>query len=764
MNGGSRIINLRTGHAGLDDDLLLEESVPIDTYDPLPDSFDADYAPEQHYDWVMPALGLLIAVGWIGAMLALSWPALQRIGPIELTGFIAALCVPPALIGVLLLLRLRTSTAEARRFGRTAHAMREEAASLERTVGMLSRTIDANRAKLAEQTTQLVAIGDGAASKLASVATGLAEQVAQSDALARTLADAAATTHAKLDILLSMLPRAHSETIDIGAALDQAGLSAAAHVGALDAQLVALAERGRDADALASGAAHRLAAHISRMEATGETAGARLELVTEQMSDAVDALLRRTADAVDEARKGIATQGDAMLAMLGINQAALDRAARDSAEALSARISAIEALIDRIADRLGDQRTVSDAIIDELDSGITHVSGRLDALHVQGVERTQDLAASISALGGSANAMTEALKTGDVMARGAITTTEHLLLALDAAAREIDETLPDALARLDDRVVTSRQIVGQAKPELLALVTAAESTHDAIEAIAGVISGQRATLDKLSGTLLQTLSDGRVKADELGHMVDETIGRTHRFAEEAAPRLVEALIRVRDTASAAAERARETLATVIPEAAAALEHASAAAMERASGVALQHQIAAIGQAAEAAADAAARASDRLTRQMEAIADSTAVVDSRIADARAERDAADQDTFARRVSLLIESLNSASIDITKAFSADVTDSAWAAYLKGDRGVFTRRAVRLLDAGDAREIVRLYDDDTAFRDQVNRYIHDFEAMLRAILAQRDGSPLGVTLLSSDMGKLYVALAQAIERLRT
>jgi hypothetical protein len=49
-------------------------------------------------------------------------------------------------------------------------------------------------------------------------------------------------------------------------------------------------------------------------------------------------------------------------------------------------------------------------------------------------------------------------------------------------------------------------------------------------------------------------------------------------------------------------------------------------------------------------------------------------------------------------------------------------------------------------------------------VNRYIHDFEAMLRRILADRDGSPLGVTILSSDMGKLYVALAQAIERIRS
>ena len=89
--------------------------------------------------------------------------------------------------------------------------------------------------------------------------------------------------------------------------------------------------------------------------------------------------------------------------------------------------------------------------------------------------------------------------------------------------------------------------------------------------------------------------------------------------------------------------------------------------------------------------------------------------------------------------------------------------WAAYLRGDRGIFTRRAVALLDGGEVRAITQHYEADRGFRENVNHYIHDFEAMLRSLLSTRDGNALGVTLLSSDMGKLYVALAQAIERLR-
>jgi hypothetical protein len=721
---------------------------------------DEAFAPIARWPLVVAILALVL---WIGGALWLARDTLPTLDAIALVQFIAALAVVPTLIGVVWLLANRTSRSEATRFGATAQAMRAESAALEHRVAAMVETLDVTRTRLAEQAAALAAMADSAKARLAGLSEDVTQQVAQIDAHARGLAESSTVAQSSLGVLLASLPRAHDDTDAVARKLQAIGLSASEHAGALDAQLAALAERGREADLVAGGAAQRLAAHITRMEATSETAGARLEAVTGEMSVAVDALLGRTADAVDEARKGIAAQGDAMLAMLGTNQAALDRAARDSADALAGRIAAVHDAIDQVATRLDVQRVAGDAIVEGLETGLGRVDGQLDALHRQGTDRSQMLAASISALGGSADAMTEALKAGEAMALRTIGTTESLLIALDSAAREIDETLPEALQRLNEHVAFSRKAVGQTKPELLALVGAAETTHDAIEAIAGVIAEQRRTLDALSGGLLQTMATGRTEADALGVVVDETLTRTHRLVQEATPRLVDALSRVQDAATNAAERARETLATVIPHAADALETASAQAIARATGDAVERHVHAIVEATAAAVDAAQGATERLTGQVRTIAEQTAIVEARIVEARTEREDADQDTFGRRASLLIETLNSAAIDITKSFAPEVSDSAWGAYLKGDRGVFTRRAVRILDAVQAREIARLYDDDSRVREMINRYIHDFEAMLRTILAQRDGSPLGVTLLSSDMGKLYVALAQAIERLR-
>ena len=72
-------------------------------------------------------------------------------------------------------------------------------------------------------------------------------------------------------------------------------------------------------------------------------------------------------------------------------------------------------------------------------------------------------------------------------------------------------------------------------------------------------------------------------------------------------------------------------------------------------------------------------------------------------------------------------------------------------------------RLIGGSEARAIKAHYDSDPEFQQSVNRYVHDFESMLRRVLAERDGGMIAVTLMSSDMGKLYAALASALERRR-
>lgn len=716
-----------------------------------------------HWSKIAPIALAVLSLIWVGALSVLAWNNLREMTPVAIAQFAAALLTVPLLAGVLWLITLRTSAAEARRFGATARAMRAEAGLLEQTVASLTAAIESNRSLINEQAQTLSALGDTATARLAAIGSALSEEVSHATGHARALADTARAAQDNLNILTAGLPRAQEEVASLVIHIDRAALAAGEQTAALDVQVSALADRGREAEAVAGGAAQKLAAHIARMEATSENAGARLEAVTAEMSTAVDLMLDRTATAIDESRKSIAAQGDAMLAMVGANQAALDTAARVSAESLADRISLIELVIDRVAQRLDAQQGASDTLLTKLDDGIADVERKLAALHQHGIERSNLLAASISALGGSADAMTEAMRAGDEMATRAISTTEALLVALDAASREMDETMPAAVDRLDSRFAASKAVVVATKPELLALVTAAESTHDAIEAIAQVIADQRRNVDTLTGTLLESLTSGRAKADAIGQMVDEATERANRLAEDAAPRLLEALLRVRDTATQAAEHARDTLAKVIPEAAEALEKSGVVALRHAVDQGFEQTIAELSSVAESAIAATSRAAAELDRQIRSIDEKSAMVDSKIELARSEREEHETESFAKRASLLIEALNSASIDITRTFAPDIADSAWAAYLKGDRGVFTRRAVRLLDSAEQRDIARLYDDDLAFRDQVNRYIHDFEAMLRTILTQRDGSPLGVTLLSSDMGKLYVALAQAIERLR-
>lgn len=768
MNGGSSIIDLRRGTTGEASDHAMEqEEGNRPSLPPEPENWldEGEPAPSPS---IVPRIFAVLAVVAVLAWFATGGWLLQSrmasLDPLALMQYAALLCVPPALIGILWLLTQRNSQTEARRFAHTAQRLRHDANQIEMRIAALSDRIEGNRAQLNEQAHALISAGEEASERLRAVSDMVVQQVASIHGAARTLGDSSDTAGKRMAVLIATMPKARGEIDAMAETLDQLSLGANVSVGQLDAQLAALAERSRHADEVTGVAAQRLAAHIARMEATSETAGARIEAMTAEMANAVDGVLDRAAQAIDSARQGITAQGDAMLSMLQSRHDALDQAAQTGLHSLSERLGLVEQATLAIGDTLGRESERAEHLFAALDGGIANTGAQMEMLHDRGTRQTAELSQSVGAVTSGLGALEHAMQATERVALGTIENADALLTALDAAVREIDETLPQALLRLDARVGESRAVVAGAKPELLALVTAAESTHEAIEAINATVNAQRDTLVSLSAALVEALDTGSDRIAGIQSAIDRSVADTREFADNAAPRLVEALVRIRETAAAATDHARSALDAIAPDAAGRFEQATVQAFARAFDGAVEQQLAQLQTASEAAVQAATRASERVGEQVRTIARSTAEIETRIEDARVDREASERDSFGRRMSLLIEALNSAAIDITRALSTDVADTAWAAYLKGDRGVFTRRAVRLLDPAQLREIAHLYDEQDGFRDQVNRYIHDFEAMLRQILAQRDGSPMGVALLSSDSGKLYVALAQAIERLRT
>jgi len=171
-----------------------------------------------------------------------------------------------------------------------------------KAVQLTAAQIEENRAALADQTTMLATMADGAVLRLGEAAERMRERSDAVNASARALGDAASGAERSVEVVLSSLPKAHEELRGLAATVENVGLGASERAGTLDAQLSALSERGREADNIAGGAAQKLAAHLARMESTSETASARLERVTAEMSAAVDGVLERAARAIDEAR------------------------------------------------------------------------------------------------------------------------------------------------------------------------------------------------------------------------------------------------------------------------------------------------------------------------------------------------------------------------------------------------------------------------------------------------------------------------------
>lgn len=545
-------------------------------------------------------------------------------------------------------------------------------------------------------------------------------------------------------------------------ALEVAALEALrAQTAQLEGDIIAASERLHEAEEAA-----RLRAR-SEMEALDAEAAARLKLVEAAEAGALAAARARIAAITEEAEAIEARLSERDLRFaeaMEQRQAAFETRETQASEVLAQRLTALDdALAQRREAQLADTAKLV-AHGEDITAQLEKFGALLATITQQGHAARSSLTDGFDTLGQTlatkraALAETEArlaqltesgVRLLEIIQSGARTSREDLAQAITAAS--------DTLGQVESRAGDVRQLMlasGESGKDLSAYLI---MTREEIAAADAAIAGFGAKLAEQSDEALAKLQGLRGGFARLNEESGALAGETQEQLRAALAALEGAITQAFATLD---QGARE-------KAAALAESLGGEAVEALERKMRNETAATIGKIEQAAAHASGVGREvvvQLRDQLVKVNELTGNLEQRVSRAREMAEEQVGNDFARRMALITDSLNSAAIDISGALSAEVADTAWDAYLKGDRGIFTRRAVRLIDNGGARDIAELYQRDDIFKANVSRYIHDFEAMLRATLSTRDGHVLSVTMLGSDMGKLYVVLAQAIQRFRT
>lgn len=741
------------------DDVAAETQV---TADSLPDAVDTASF-EDAYEvepprrsvlaFVVPTMLLLAFAGWTAFFGLTYWPEAQSgLDNNRIVELIVRWAVPALLIAVSWLLVMRNSSREATRFGNVAASLRKESDLLSQRMRTVNEEIALAREFLSQNARDLESLGRQSSQKLLESAQVLTAALADSDQKAKTLEAVSQSANTNLEQLRKHLPVVTSAAKDVTNQIGSAGNDAQVQIKALITTL----ERVRDAG-------KSVREYVDGVEVRADDMAVKLE---QSLSSSAKLLDMRSAEALDRSAEMATLMDSATQAMSsGIAQASgnIDAILSNSQEQIQSSLSDLRKALGDVGSQTEQEEARIRAMIATISAHIHSSAQQISEVDRVATDQTSKLAFAVSALGESTRTVGSALTDNQLVTQQLIEQSHKLLESLGTANHEISETIPASMdvlsAQLSDGVAQIKSALSNAQ----SLEELSGSMLEKLNGLEQIIATQRDSVDAL-----MTQSDAHFAArhdqvDALGSSLRQTQSLLQEMSDEANGQLVTALLRVRESTRAAAESSRKILDDELAHISEQLTEQNRTALANALDAQVASMNAAVQEAIERNVELSEAATGLVVKQLAELGEMTTTLEGRIADSKNSFESVQDDSFARRMVLLTESLNSTAIDVTKILSNDITDTAWASYLKGDRGVFTRRAVRLIDSKEAKIIANHYGNDSEFREHVNRYVHDFEGIMRLLLSTRDGNAIGVTLLSSDIGKLYVALAQAIERLR-
>ena len=703
--------------------------------------------------FVVPTMLLLAFAGWTAFFALTYWPEAQSgLNNNRIVELIVRWAVPALLIAVSWLLVMRNSSREATRFGNVAASLRNESVLLSQRMRTVNEEISLAREFLSQNARDLESLGRQSSQKLLESAQVLTAALADSDQKAKTLETVSQSANTNLEQLRKHLPVVTSAAKDVTNQIGSAGNNAQMQI----KSLIATLERVRDAG-------KSVRDYVDGVEVRADDMAVKLE---QSLSSSAKLLDMRSAEALDRSAEMATLMDSATQAM----SSGIAQASGDIGAILSVSQEQIQSSLTELRKALGDVGSQTDqeearirAMIATISAHIHSSAQQISEVDRVATDQTSKLAFAVSALGDSTRTVGSALTDNQLVTQQLIDQSHKLLESLGTANHEISETIPASMDVLSLQLSDGVAQIKSALTNAESLEQLSGSMLEKLNGLEQIIATQRDSVDAL-----MTQSDAHFAArhdqvDALGSSLRQTQSLLQEMSDEANGQLVTALLRVRESTRAAAESSRKILDDELAHISEQLTEQNRTALANALDAQVASMNAAVQEAIERNVELSEAATGLVVKQLAELGEMTTTLEGRIADSKNSFESVQDDSFARRMVLLTESLNSTAIDVTKILSNDITDTAWASYLKGDRGVFTRRAVRLIDSKEAKIIANHYGNDREFREHVNRYVHDFEGIMRLLLSTRDGNAIGVTLLSSDIGKLYVALAQAIERLR-
>lgn len=760
MTTRSKIVGL-TRHKSEEPATPAEEVAGIATDDVAFDDYAADETAAESDDWQKPRLSRLIvpgilltaAVAWTAFFAVTYWPEIRNgVGNSRIVDLIAMWAVPALLIAVIWLLAMRNSSREATRFGNVASLLRAESDALHHRMRTVNEEISLAREFLAQNARELESVGRQSSQKLVESAERLSTALADSDAKAKTLEAVSEAANTNLEQLRKHLPVVTSAAKDVTNQIGNAGNDAQTQIKALIATLERVGDAGKS-----------VRHYVDDIENRADELAVRLE---DSLRSSAQLLETKSTEALDRSAEMATIMDSASQAIAsGITKASsdIDNILSDSNEHIQSSLVDLRNALRQVTTQSEQEEQRVRGMIDAITTHIRTSAETIADVDRVATENASKLAFAVSALGESTRTVGSALSENQIITENLIGHSERLIESLTTANQEISQTIPASMDVMNVRIAEGIAQVKVAVSSAESLEDLSDVMLEKIQTLEQLIAAQHQSVQALMAQSDEHFAARHEQVDALGASLRQTRALMEEMSDEANDRLVSSLLRVRETTRAAAESSRKILDDELAHIADTLTEQNREAL----ATALDAQVAAMNEAVKEAVDRnislSETAASMVGKQLGELDDMATSLQSRIADSKNNLESVHDDSFARRMVLLTESLNSTAIDVAKILSNDVTDTAWAAYLKGDRGVFTRRAVRLLDKGEAKIIAAHYGDDSEFREHVNRYVHDFESIMRLLLSTRDGNAIGVTLLSSDIGKLYVALAQAIERLR-